>query len=134
MMKQRWGLDSNDRHLEIPGVSNNTTGAKENQQLNPSWNLFCCFTCMQSRAVIKSDVSVNSVHGNKRKKHDVNITLVFALVVTFSKRTQWTYHFRGLLAAESLDLRVQFLQSFRIFKYRSLFYAIIAIKHDFRMH
>ena len=24
-----------DQHLEIPGVSNNTTGAKENQQLNP---------------------------------------------------------------------------------------------------
>ena len=36
---------------------------------------------MHYRAVIKSDVSVSSVHGSKR----VNMTLVFALEVAFSK-------------------------------------------------
>ena len=36
---------------------------------------------MHSRAVIKSDVSVSSVHGSKRK----NMMFVFALEVAFSK-------------------------------------------------
>ena len=36
MMKQRWGLDRNDRYLEIPGVSNNTTGTLEQKKIN-SW-------------------------------------------------------------------------------------------------
>ena len=76
---------------------------------------------MHSRAVIKSDVSVSSVHGSKRNKYDVNMTLVFALEVAFSKHMQSTCHFRGLLAAESIDLRVNFLQRYRIFMYRSLF-------------
>ena len=49
------------------------------------------------------------------------MTLVFALEVAFSKHTQWTCHFCRLLAAESIDLRVHFLQRFRIFMYRSLF-------------
>ena len=38
-MKQRWGLDRNNvlwRHLEIPGVSNNTTGTLEQKKTN-SW-------------------------------------------------------------------------------------------------
>ena len=39
---------------------------------------------MHSRAVIKSDVSVRSVHGSKRK----NMTLIFALEVAFLKHTQ----------------------------------------------
>ena len=40
MMKQRWGLDRHttccDRHLEIPGVSNNATGTREQNKTN-SW-------------------------------------------------------------------------------------------------
>ena len=76
---------------------------------------------MHSRTVIKSDVSVSSVHGTKRKNMTSTLTLVLALEVAFSKHTQWTCHFRGLLAAEIIDLRVHFLQRFRIFMYRSLF-------------
>ena len=49
------------------------------------------------------------------------MTLVFALEMAFLKHTQWTCHFRGVLAAENIDLRVHFLQRFRIFMYRSLF-------------
>ena len=49
------------------------------------------------------------------------MTLVFGLEVAFSKHTPRTCHFRGLLATESVDLRVHFLQIFPIFMYRSLF-------------
>ena len=37
------------------------------RQFSAFINLLCCFNCMHSRAVIKSDVSVSSVHGSKRK-------------------------------------------------------------------
>ena len=42
MMKQRWGLDRNN--VEIPGVSNNTTGTLEQKKKkknnnNNSWTL-----------------------------------------------------------------------------------------------
>ena len=81
---------------------------------------------MHSRAVIKSDVGVRSMHGSKCK----NMTLVFALEVAFSKHTHWTCHFRVFLATDSTSLRFIFFIDFEFSCIALCFYAIIAIKYE----